>query len=95
MREELVGYALDLVRATRAHPSILVGGGPRATQGLLLASRAWAAVGGRDFVTPDDIKAMAPPVLAHRLILRPEVEIEGVTVPEVIASLLEEQTVPR
>ena len=95
LREELVGYALDLVRATRTHPSVLVGAGPRATQALLLASRAFAAVSGRDYVTPDDIKGLAAAVLGHRLILRPEFEIEGLTVEEVIRSMVESQTVPR
>lgn len=95
LREELVGYALDLVRATRKHPSVLVGAGPRATQSLLLAARAYAAVSGRDYVTPDDIKGLAVAVLGHRLILRPEFEIEGLTVEEVIRSMIESQTVPR
>ena len=95
LREELVGYALDLVRATRKHPSVLVGAGPRATQALLLASRAFAAISGRDYVTPDDIKGLAVAVLGHRLILRPEFEIEGLTVEEVIRSMIESQTVPR
>src|SRR5712671_3771287 len=62
IREELVAYLVDIVRTTRKHESVLVGAGPRATQGLLLASRALAAISGRDFVTPDDIKAMAVPV---------------------------------
>jgi len=85
VRDELVAYLTDVVRAT----------GPRATQALLLASRAFAAIAGRDFVTPDDIKAMAVPVLEHRLILRPEFEIEGVTVTEVIQKILEQVAVPR
>jgi MoxR-like ATPase len=62
---------------------------------MLAASRANAAMGGRDFVTPDDVKAMAIPVLEHRLILRPEYEIEGLTVPEVIQTILQEVAVPR
>ncbi|MEN9575027.1 MAG: hypothetical protein RL514_2882 [Verrucomicrobiota bacterium] len=95
VREELSAYAVDIVRATRAHESVLVGAGPRASQALLLASRAQAALAGRDFVTPDDIKAMAVPVLDHRLILRPEFEIEGVTVSEVIQKVLQEIAVPR
>jgi MoxR-like ATPase len=95
LRDELAAYAVDIVRATRAHESVLVGAGPRATQALLLASRAQAAIAGRDFVTPDDIKAMAVPVLDHRLILRPEFEIEGVTVSEVIQKVLQEIAVPR
>ena len=95
VRDELVAYLTDVVRATRKHESVLVGAGPRATQALLLASRAFAAIAGRDFVTPDDIKAMAVPVLEHRLILRPEFEIEGVTVTEVIQKILEQVAVPR
>lgn len=95
MRDELIGYAVDLIRATRQHESILVGAGPRATQALILAGRALAAVGGRDFVTPDDIKAMAVPVLEHRLILRPEFEIEGLSAREVIQTILQQIAVPR
>jgi MoxR-like ATPase len=94
-RDELIGYAVDLVLATRRHESILVGAGPRATQALILASRAHAAIRGRDFVTPDDIKAMAVPVLEHRIILRPEFEIEGVSVAEVIGQILQQVAVPR
>jgi MoxR-like ATPase len=95
VKEELVAYVVDIVRETRTHQSVLVGAGPRATQALLLSSRASAAINGRDFVTPDDIKAMAGPVLAHRLILRPEYEIEGLMVMEVIDSILKEIAVPR
>src|ERR1043165_6093624 len=90
VREELIAYLVDIVRATRENESVLVGAGPRATQALLLSSRAHAAIAGRDFVTPDDIKAMAAPVLEHRIILRPEFEIEGLTVPEVIQNILQE-----
>ena len=95
VKEDLVAYIVDIVRKTRNHQSVLVGAGPRATQALLLSSRAFAAINGRDFVTPDDIKALAGPVLAHRLILRPEYEIEGLTVKEVIESILKEIAVPR
>jgi MoxR-like ATPase len=95
LREELVGYLVDMVRATRQHESVLVGGGPRATQSLIMAARAYAAMSGRDFVTPDDIKAMALPVLEHRLILRPEFEIEGLSVAEVIQQILQQIAVPR
>ncbi|HXC97801.1 MAG TPA: MoxR family ATPase [Verrucomicrobiae bacterium] len=95
MRDELTGYLVDVVRATRQHESILVGAGPRATQSLMLACRAYAAVSGRDFVTPDDIKAMAVPVLEHRLILRPEFEIEGLGTAEVIQQILQQIAVPR
>jgi MoxR-like ATPase len=95
MREELIGYLVDIVRASRQHESILVGAGPRATQSLIMAARARAALSDRDFVTPDDIKEMTPPVLEHRLILRPEFEIEGVTVLEVIQQILQQIAVPR
>src|SRR5262249_52876323 len=83
IREELIAYLVELTRRTRQHDSILVGAGPRATQALLLGSRAHAAIQSRDFVTPDDIRALAVPVLGHRIVLRPEYEIEGLTVGEV------------
>jgi len=95
VRDELTAYLVDIVRATRAHESVLVGAGPRATQALIMAARAFAAMSGRDFVTPDDIKAMAVPVLEHRLILRPEFEIEGLSVSEVIQQILQQIAVPR
>ncbi len=95
VREELVAYVVDVIRRTRTHESVLIGGGPRATQALLLAGRAYAAVSGRDFITPDDIHAVALPVLGHRLILRPEFEIEGIGVHEVIQKILAEIPVPR
>jgi len=95
VKEDLVSYVVDIVRKTRNHQSVMVGAGPRATQALLLSSRAFAAISGRDFVTPDDIKTMAYPVLEHRLILRPEYEIEGLTIREVIESILKEIAVPR
>ena len=95
VRDELLAYIVDVVRATRAHDAVLVGAGPRGTQSLLLASRAYAALNDRDFVTPDDIKEMAIPVLEHRVILRPEYEIEGVTVTEAIQRVLATVAVPR
>ena len=95
VKAELIAYIVDIVRKTRKYQSVMVGAGPRATQALLLASRAYAAIKGRDFVTPDDIKSMAVPVLEHRLILRPEYEIEGMTVREVIENILKDIAVPR
>jgi MoxR-like ATPase len=95
VKEELAEYMLQIIRNTRKHSAIMVGAGPRATQAILLSSRIYAAISGRDFVTPDDVKKMAVPVLEHRLILRPEFEIEGTTVPEIINSILEETPVPR
>lgn len=95
IQKDLIDYGVEIVRQTRRHPSVLVGSGPRGTQALLLASRALAAIDGRDFVTPDDFKTLAGPVLAHRLILRPEYEIEGLSVPEVIQQILQDVAVPR
>ncbi|MGB0370860.1 MAG: AAA family ATPase [Opitutales bacterium] len=95
IREELLAYMVELVRRTRTHESILVGAGPRATQSLILASRAFAAMDARDYVTPDDVKSMALPVLGHRLSLRPEYEIEGLEIPEVVNQILDTIPVPR
>lgn len=95
IKDELVSYVVDLIRSSRETDSIQVGAGPRATQALLLSSRAYAAIQGRDFVTPDDIREMTRPVLSHRIVLRPEYEIEGVTTDEAIRKLLESVAVPR
>ncbi len=95
VREDLLAYVVDIVRRSREHESVLVGAGPRATQALLLASRAHAALDGRDFVTPDDIRTMAYAVLEHRIILRPEFEIEGLALGEVIGRILQDVAVPR
>jgi MoxR-like ATPase len=93
--EQLVEYVVEAVRRTRTDDSILVGAGPRATQALLAGSRAWAALFGRDFVSPDDVRAMASPALEHRLLLRPESELEGVRTGEVLDRILHEVPVPR
>ena len=95
LKEELVSYVVELVRASRNTDCIQVGAGPRATKALLLSSRAFAAIEGRDYVTPDDIRLMAYPVLSHRIILRPEYEIEGMTINEAVNRLMESVAVPR
>ncbi len=95
MREELASYVVDLVRATRSHESVQIGAGPRATQALLLGGRACAALAGRDYVTPDDVRGLATAVLGHRIVLRPEFEIEGLTIDEVVSRVLEQVAVPR
>ncbi|MEP6534681.1 MAG: MoxR family ATPase, partial [Bryobacteraceae bacterium] len=95
VRDELLHYVVDVIRRTRVHESVQVGAGPRATQALLLAGRAHAAIAGRDFVTPDDVKSMAYPVLEHRLMLRPEYEIEGLSITEVVTKILQDVPVPR
>lgn len=93
--EDLVRYMVEIVRRTRSHESVLVGAGPRATQAMLLTSRAAAALNGRDYVSPDDVKQLASAVLNHRLMLRPEYEIEGLTIDEVLQQLLSTIPVPR
>tara|TARA_B100001093_G_scaffold250217_2_gene239741 strand:+ start:9575 stop:10567 length:993 start_codon:yes stop_codon:yes gene_type:complete len=95
LKEELISYVVELVRVSRNTDCIQVGAGPRATKALLLSSRALAAIEGRDYVTPDDIRLMAYSVLSHRIILRPEYEIEGMTVREAVNRLLESVAVPR
>jgi len=95
VKDELVSYAVEIVRQSRKTDDLQVGAGPRATQALLLSGRAFAALQGRDYVTPDDIRTMVHPVLSHRVVLRPEYEIEGVTVEEAIRKLLEAVAVPR
>lgn len=93
--EAISGYIVNLARQTRQHPAIWVGAGPRATLALLTSSRAQAALEERDFVVPEDIKTLAVPVLEHRMLLRPEFEMEGVEIREVINSVLEAVEVPR
>ena len=95
VRDEIVSYVVDLVRATRENEAVLVGAGPRATISLVLASRVRAVLEQRDFVSPDDVRALAEPVLGHRLVLRPEFEIEGLTVSELVGRVLEKVPVPR
>lgn len=95
VKEEIVSYVVDLVRATRAHEGALMGAGPRATMALVLAGRAKAAMDMRDFVTPDDIRALALPVLGHRMLIRPEFEIEGLTLEELVTQVLQSVPVPR
>jgi len=93
--DALVDYVVQIVRRTRTDDAILVGAGPRATQSLLRSARAWAALSGRDFVSPDDVRSVALPVLEHRLLLRPESELEGVRATEVLDRILHEVPVPR
>ncbi|MGK5448245.1 AAA family ATPase [Streptomyces radiopugnans] len=92
---EVAGYVVDICRATRESPSLSLGASPRGATALLSTARAWAWLTGRDYVTPDDVKALALPTLRHRLQLRPEAEMEGVTADSVISSLLAHVPVPR
>lgn len=88
-------YAVDLVRRTRAHSFVHYGASPRASVALLLCSKALAAIRGRDFATPDDVRDVALPVLRHRLTLRAEAELDGVTPDAVITDILGSAEVPR
>lgn len=92
---EVLGYVVDVARATRTSPSLRLGASPRASTALLATSRAWAWLSGRDYVTPDDVKALARPTLRHRVQLHPEAELEGVTVDAVLDSVLDSVAVPR
>ncbi len=91
----LIDYLLRLVRATREHPSLIQGGSPRASIALARTAKTQALLSGRDFVVPDDVKAVAAPVLRHRLRLGVDAELEGQTVESVLAQLLEQVEAPR
>ena len=92
---EVASYIVDIARATRESPSLSLGVSPRGATALMRSARAWAWLTGRDFVTPDDVKALAQATLAHRLGLRPEAELEGVQVGQVLDSALGSVPVPR
>ncbi|MER6113170.1 AAA family ATPase [Streptomyces hirsutus] len=92
---EITAYVVDICRATRESPSLSLGVSPRGATALLSTARAWAWLTGRDYVTPDDVKALALPTLRHRVQLRPEAEMEGVTTDSVINALLTHVPVPR
>ena len=88
-------YIVEMIRRTRNHPSILYGASPRASVALLLCSKAIAAIRGRDFPTPDDIRDVALPVLRHRLVLRAEAELDGATADSAISDIIRTVEVPR
>ncbi len=91
----LYAYVVALIRRTRDWPSISLGASPRAAVGLFLAARAMAAMEGRDYLLPDDVKAVALPVLRHRLLLKPEADLEGLTTDQVIQQVLATVEVPK
>jgi MoxR-like ATPase len=92
---EVTGYIVDLCRATRQAPALLLGVSPRGATALLATSRAWAWLSGREYVTPDDVKALARPTLRHRVQLRPEAELEGSTADGILEAVLASVPVPR
>jgi MoxR-like ATPase len=91
----LKGYLVDIAETTRRHPALALGMSPRATLSLQRAARARAAASGRDFVVPDDVKALAQSVLAHRLVLTPEASMQGVDTSEVVDDVLRHVAVPK
>ena len=93
--EGVRGYLVDIVRRTREHPSVAYGASPRASVAMLLCSKALAAMRGRDFTTPDDVRDIARPVLRHRISLRAEAELDGATEDAVITDILNTVEVPR
>ena len=93
--DEVLGYIVDIVAATRHSPSLQLGVSPRGATALLSTSRSWAWLSGRNYVTPDDVKAMARSTLRHRVALRPEAELEGASADGVIDGILAAVPVPR
>ncbi|MEM9889600.1 MAG: MoxR family ATPase [Actinomycetota bacterium] len=92
--DPVLQYVVDLVRATRSSPSLSLGVSPRGAAALLKASKAWAWLSGRDFVTPDEVKVMVSPTLRHRVLVRPELEIEGIDADRVLAGIVAQVPAP-
>jgi MoxR-like ATPase len=95
LSDELLDYVVDVIRGTREHPSLEVGASTRAANMLAAAARAYAALAGRDFVIPDDVKTLALPVLRHRVILSAGAEIEGLSTDRVVGEILNRTAAPR
>jgi len=93
--EDMVSYIAHIVRRTRELPSAMLGGSPRASVALLLGAKALAAIRGRGYVIPDDVKELAPPALRHRILLRAEAEIEGLAAEDLVVGVLDQVPVPR
>jgi MoxR-like ATPase len=93
--DQLMDYVLTLVAETRRSPSLALGVSPRGAAMLLVGAKAWAYLSRRDFVTPDDVKALVKPAWRHRVVLRPEVELEGATTDSVLDALVERVPVPK
>lgn len=94
VHDDLKDYIVDVVRATREDPRVTVGVSPRGCQRLFEVARTWAALSGREYVTPDDIKAVAEPVLAHRLVLTADATVDGIEGRDVVRDILDEVPVP-
>jgi MoxR-like ATPase len=94
IKEEIVSYIIDLVDMTRVHPDIRLGASPRASLALMQTARSYAMINGRDYVTPDDIKVLAHPVLGHRIMLHPRSQVKGETPSRIITGILKTVSVP-
>ena len=95
LQDDIINYIVDIIRATRTSPAMETGASPRAAAALATAARARAALDGREFVLPDDVKALALPALRHRVILSPAAEIEGKTTDETLSAIIEQTAAPR
>ena len=95
LSDDLIDYIVDIVRATREHPSLQFGASPRSATMLASSTRSYAALQGRDFAIPDDVKALALPALRHRVVLAPGAEIEGSDCDQVITQIVEQVAAPR
>ena len=95
IKEEIINYIANVVHETRNHGDLFLGASPRASLSLLKASKAMAAISGRDFVTPDDVRAVSDAVLNHRIIPSPEKEMEGITAQDIIKQIIQKIEVPR
>ena len=95
LKDDIITYIVDLIRGTRETPALETGASPRAAAALATAARARAAIDGRDFVIPDDVKTLALPALRHRILLSPGAEIEGKTTDETLAGIIEQTAAPR
>lgn len=92
---KILNYIAEIVVKSRTHPHLYLGGSPRASLSIMNASKAFAAIAGRDFVTPEDVKRAVPPVMRHRIILSPEREMEGMTSEQVIDMIVQSVEIPR
>lgn len=95
LKDELIHYIVDIIRKTREHPSLLAGASPRAANMLATAARAHAAIHGRDFVIPDDIKTLVIPTLGHRVVLGPAAELDGKTTVNILNEILSQTRTPK
>lgn len=95
LSDDLVDYVVDLIRASREHPGLSFGASPRAANMLASAARALAALSGRDYVIPDDVKYLAPPALRHRIVLSPASEIEGLDADSIVGDIIEQTPTPK